>query len=251
MRTLHIFMTIIAAAVSATAQTGSIQGTVRDSQGTPIKGAVVSYHRLPTYVSTAPQPFSTSQQSSAGTLHLVPGEVPVDRAVTTDAVGSHKTSGLSAGTYTMCVNVPGQRYLDPCQWSTAPSVTVSDNQTSTLNVVIRTGVFVRIRINDPQHLLPTSEQHPLDFPRLTAGVFFGTGAFNAAQRSTVDSTGQDYLLAIPVKTPLTLWISSRYVTLSAGGMTSSPTSVTVAFQIDNGQDQQFTVNVIGSAPTSN
>lgn len=252
MRTFETVIAFIGSGVLATAQTGSIQGTVANGQGSPIKGAVVSYHRLATYVSAAPQPFAAGQQSSAGTPRLAPGEIPIDRAVTTDALGGHKSGLLVAGTYTLCVDVPGQPYLDPCRWSTAPSASVSENRISTLNVVIQKGVYVRIRVNDPQRLLPSSEKHPLDFPHLTAGVFFGTGAFQAAQRSAVDSGGQDYSLAVPMRTPLTLWIFSRDVALSGdSGVTFSGTGAKVAFQADNGQDKQFTIGVVGPATTAN
>ncbi len=232
-----ILIVAISTGSAAFGQTGGISGTIASASGFPIAGATVTYRRLVNFLANV----------GKGPPRLAPGEVHYGASAVTDAKGSHAAQGLPQGTYQVCVDVSGQPFLDPCKWSTPPSVQVKSGQTSVLTLSLRQGVFLQIRLNDPRSLLPTSVS-PADSPHIITGVIFGTGAFLAAQRASVDSGGQNYRMPIPSGTPLNLWLFSGHVSLAdSQGKTVPATGSKMAFQAVAGADQVFTVNITGPA----
>lgn len=218
---------------------GAVSGVISDMNGTPITGAQVYLIRVVIF----------NPPDSRGRATYVPGEGPFSVSATTNGSGSHAVAGLPAGNYMACVSVPGRPFLDPCKWSQSLGVRVDGAVTATLNAKLTLGVFLNVRINDPQHLLPTSEQTPLDFPHLIVGVKFDNEAFQAAQRVSSDSTGENYEMAIPAGVPMNLWLHSRYVTLSdAQGNALANLGAKIPFQAALGATQAFTVNVTGAVP---
>jgi hypothetical protein len=164
----------------------------------------------------------------------------------TDAKGGHSLQGLPPGTYIVCADTPAQPLLDPCKWEAGVAVQVNSGQTSVLNVPLQIGVFLQVRVNDPQHLLPASEKSPSDPPHLITGVFFGKGAFLAARRLASDAAGQTYQIAVPTASPLKLWLFSRHVALADDQGKPVPANGSqVPFQAAPGTNQVFAVTVTG------
>jgi hypothetical protein len=238
------FVIVVGMLSSAYAQSGGIQGTVTSlpaGGGSPASGAVISgahvyFRRVPVY---APAKVGTRPQ-------LAPGEVQFDISTSSDGNGKHKASGVPQGDYVACASVPGQPYLNPCQWSVSPVVHVQNGIVSDLDIKLERGVFLDVRVNDPQKLLPTSSNTLFDSPRLVVGVVFGNGAFLSVPLKSTDSAGRTYELAVPSGIPLRLWLFSQHVTLSdSRGKTLTSPSAAILFTAASGIDQTFTVNVTG------
>ena len=81
-------------------------------------------------------------------------------------------------------------------------------------LVLAKGVFLKVRINDSQGLLPRAKDGPMRAGELVVGVKFRNGAFLGAEHMTFDSAGRDYQTTVPVGEPLRLWLFSLDVVLS-------------------------------------
>jgi hypothetical protein len=244
--TLRILPSLLPLAMAslAVAQTGAVSGSVTSSaDGSPVQGATVTYRRLVNYL--------PNTGINATNPQLAPGEAYFTASSQTGAQGEHSASGLPSGNYQVCIGTPDAPFLDPCQWATAPHVYVGAGQAAALDIVAVLGVYLAVTINDPQGLLPTSESGPLDFPHLTVGVYFGSGAFLAAQRTSVGAGTQTYSMAIPTGVPLNLWLFSRYVYLAnAGGNSFSTSGAQIPFTAVAGATSSFVINVTGAVPAT-
>jgi hypothetical protein len=216
--------------------TGALQGSVKDTQGQVVAAAQVRYQRV-------------VQTVRAGKQTLpAPGEALVNDVVTADGNGAFSASNLPPGQYMLCASVPGAPYLDPCIWHRPVAVTVSAATTSAPNLTLEKGVFLKVRINDPQRLLPQALDGPLTPRKLIVGVLYANGAYQGAVNAGVDSAGRNYQLAIPAATPLKLWLLSRDVVLTdANGASVTASGAQTTFQAAAGQDQSFTFTVAGPA----
>jgi hypothetical protein len=220
----------------AAAQTGAVSGVIVDQAGTAIVGATVRYSRLPLFL----------PPKSGSPARLAPGESYFSASITTDALGRHSLQNVPAGAYLVCVDAPDLPILDPCKWDTPPLLEVTGNRTTNLDFTVWRGVFLRVRVNDPIRLLPSSESSPLAPAHLIVGVFFGTGASLAAQRVGADAGGQDYRMAIPAGVPLDLWVVSGFVSLAdQNGAALKSTGTRIPFEAVPGVDQTFTIAVTG------
>jgi hypothetical protein len=225
------------------ARTGTILGvvtsTIPNAAGDLVPGAVVSsakvyYRRLPAYV------------RKARSVQLASGEVQFESSTTTDAGGNYAATGLPPGNYIVCATLTGQPLLDPCQWAASPKVRVEGGVVSRLNIQVRQGVFLNVRLNDPQSLLSASSVAALSAPRLILGVMFGNGAFLPARKVGTDAAGQNYQIAVPTATDLQLWLHSRFVSLTDVQGKSLPVAgAAIPFKAVLSIDQSFTINVAG------
>lgn len=212
--------------------TGSIQGSVRGDDGTPLTGVQIQYRRL-----------TESVYPGHNQVLPAPGEAVADSSVTSDSSGNFTAPNLLVGSYLLCAEAASLPYLNPCKWSAPLQLTVAANATAVQPLVLRKGVFLKVRVNDPLSLLPSTPDSPLGGGPLVIGVMFGTGAFLGAANTQIDSTGRDYQMAIPAGVPLKLWVASSRVTLVDGTGTpviSTGGAATVPFQAAAGVDQLFT-----------
>ena len=70
--------------------------------------------------------------SSALVIANRSGLPPLAKNTRSGGAGEFQIQGLAAGTYSLCVQVAGDRYLDPCQWNGSPvTVTVTAGQAAT------------------------------------------------------------------------------------------------------------------------
>ncbi|MBI1898203.1 MAG: carboxypeptidase regulatory-like domain-containing protein [Acidobacteria bacterium] len=228
---------LLTACALAQARFGAMQGSVTAEDGAPMAGAVVSYSRI------------TRLVGPAARARPAPGEAIVRSRISSDTNGAFAVSNLPAGEYVLCAEVPGARFLDPCKWSSSPKLTVVAGAVHRPAVVLKKGVFLKIRVNDPGGLLPPVKNDPSRAPNLIIGVVFGNGAFLAAEITRADQSGRDHQMSIPAGVPLKLWVFSRHVTLTdSKGLPVDNSGGRVPFQALTGQDQVFTLNVSGRDP---
>jgi hypothetical protein len=220
------------ALAQAPGATGSLQGSVTDPQGLPIAGAVVRYQSIPPSVAAGTRPTPA------------PWETFASGTVATDANGRFTVPGLPSAPHLLCASVPSAPYLDPCIWGQAVRTTVSAGVTTSQNLVLVKGVYLNVRVNDPMHVLPQEADGPWTPRKLLVGVAYGTGAYQAARNTAVDSAGRDYKLIIPAGQPFQLWLYSTDLALTdaSGAAVTSPAGG-VAFQASSGQDRSFTFTV--------
>jgi len=146
LRTLILIITSNLALMAQTG-TGGIQGTVTDaSNNKPIAGAFV--------------------------IAIRSGLPPLSQTAQTGAGGSYQLLGLPAGGYSLCVQVLGDGYLDPCQFGgPGPQITLAAGQQSAGNVTkLKPASLLKIRVNDSGGLLTQKTKDSHD-PDLLIGVF--------------------------------------------------------------------------------
>ena len=216
--------------------TGSLQGSVTEPQGLPLAGAVVRYQSV--------LPPVTARIGSA----LSPVANVVSGSVITDANGRFAVAALPAAWQMLCASVPSAPYLDPCIWGQPAGVTVSAGATANQTLVLTEGVYLNVRVNDPMGLLPQVVDGPWTPRKLLVGVVYGTGAYQGAQNTAVDSAGRNYRLIVPAGNPFSLWLYSTDVALAdASGAAVAAPAGGVPFQASPGQNQAFTFTVTGPA----
>jgi Carboxypeptidase regulatory-like domain len=217
------------AALTAQTGSGSIQGKVTDaSSNKPIAGAFV--------------------------IAIRSGLPPVSQIAQTGVDGSYQLQSLPAGAYSLCVQVLGDGYLDPCRFgSPAQPITLMAGQQSAGNVTkLKPASILKVRLNDASGLLAqlTKDGHA---PDLLIGVF-GSGAqrtFYPAHLAGRDKTGSDYQVAIPLDTPLNLSVASGTLTLADAAGSALPNSASQqGFQHSTGDPNppSFVFMVTGVKP---
>jgi hypothetical protein len=190
----------VSPALTAQTGTGSIQGAVTDaSNSKPVGGAFV--------------------------MAIRSGLPPLSQTTQTGADGSFQLQGLPADAFSLCVQVPGDGYLDPCQFGgLAYSVTFTASQQSTGNVMkLKPASILKVRLNDASSLLT---QHTKDGhePDLLIGVF-GPGpqrVFYPAHLVGRDKAGSEYHVAVPLDMALTLSVASNSLKLADATGTALP-----------------------------
>jgi hypothetical protein len=241
MRSVHILSSTVLLTACALAQApfGAIEGSVTAEDGAPLAGAVVSYARI------------TRLVGPAARARPAPGEAVVRSSISSDTNGAFAVSNLPAGEYVLCAEVPSGPYLNPCKWSSSPKVTIGAGALHRPALVLKRGVFLKVRVNDPRGLLPPVTNDASRAPNLIIGVVFGSGAFLAAAITGADQSGRDYQMSIPAGVPLKLWVFSRHVTLTDSmALPVDNSGGRIPFQAVAGQDQVFTLNVSGRDPQS-
>src|SRR5581483_2362320 len=146
----------------STPATGAVQGSVTDGTGKkPVFGALVTVTRS--------------------------GLPPFRQTVSTGGDGGFQVSGLAAGTYSVCVQVPYSSYLDPCEWATTPpQFTINGAQkVNGLGISLITGSILRVRINDPSQFLKQKTSDGRN-PLLILGIWGGRGVFRPLRMAAKD-----------------------------------------------------------------
>ena len=225
----------------SSASAGTLKVNVTDPQSRPIGGAIIRYRRVPKTVMVA---------NTLANGHEVPapGEAAAYGEAAADANGSLIVTGLPAGRYALCAHVPSAAYLDPCVWRQPIAVAIPANVTAPRVVVLSLGVFLKVRVNDPGGLLPQVVDGLWTPRKLTVGVVYARGAYQAARNESVDAAGHDYQLIIPVGVPFTLRLFSHDVALTdLSGAALDMSGSKIAFQATPGQNQAFAFRVSGAA----
>jgi len=174
---------------------GSISGIVTGSDGSAINGATVGLWLLPPH----PRDKFLKTQQLATSL----------------SDGSFSFNGLIEGDYRICVHSAGTAWLNPCEWGPqSPPVTISKLQTSVKNpIILKLGVFVSIRVEDPSQLLDRHETKTAG-AHLLIGVTNDANAFVPARVLSRDLGGRGQQILIPYDTVKTLSVYSSLFRLS-------------------------------------
>ncbi len=192
--TFAIFGAAVCLAQQAFSAGRAIEGTLTGDDGTVLAGGSVFLQRE--------QPYPpTSRATRWSTM--------------SDAKGVFRFDNLADGRYSLCGDLPGSVWLNPCQWGKrpAPFSVPARNQITKAALVMVKGATVPIRIDDPGQLLPLHEGK-------TAGahLLIGTGTdsivFVPATRTSQDANGRSFEALIPVGVPTKLVVSSGFFQLS-------------------------------------
>jgi hypothetical protein len=187
---------------------------------------------------------ATNSKPVAGALVLAirNGLPPLSKSATTSAAGAFDFTGLTAGTYRICVQTTSG-FLDPCYWQVqGPTVTITSGQSSTGNTIkLTAGSVLAVRLNDPLGVLSgTTTTAP---PPVALTVTNTLGFPVPLTMTSKDATGSNHQVTIPFDAAISLQVSSSTLNLKqadgtavagAGatvGVTHSSTSSVAAPQV--------------------
>lgn len=229
-------LTLVLPAVGQTS--GTITGAVVSEDGILPAGLAVVLHKIPEYIDVSKTGMSQPR--------VVLSSIRPAQVLGVSSTGSFSAAGVPTGHYKLCA-APPDGSLDTCLWSGPVDVVLAPGSSSAGgNLRLRRGAVVRIRLNDPQSLLPTVQTAYVE-KGVVAGVMTATGAFRPARLRSRDAGGTDLVMTVPFDTPLRLWISPRQVSVRApngttlrnsGSFTTfqaSALSGTVEFQFEVGK----------------
>jgi len=235
MKFILIFSLAIPSAIGQIA-TASIQGTALDAKsGKPIPAALVIASR------TGAPAFSKNTRSGGD--------------------GAFQIQGLATGTYSLCVQVPGDQYLDPCLWDANPStVNLATIQNVTgISLKVTAASVLNVQIQDKQNLL-TQSTKDARHPDLSIGVWGPRGLFYPAHRANGPAAAPpffgspatySYRLAVPRDITLQFHITSHDLKLGDAGGAALPANASQqAFQHATGDanPKSFAFTVLGLLP---
>lgn len=236
MKSIPIILLTCSVAVGQTV-TASIAGTVVDSKTSkPVPAALVIANRA--------------------------GAPPLARNTKTGGDGTFLIQRLAAGNYLLCVQVAGDRYLNPCQWNGAPAaVTIAAAQAATgIKIALIPASVLNIQVNDAQKVLSQLTKDGRH-PDLTLGVWGPKGMYYPARAAGSGPTATagpqasantySYRLAVPRDTALNFYIASHDLKLGdANGVALPSNASQQAFQHTTGDNnpKSFTFSVMGFLP---
>ena len=151
---------------------GAIQGRVVDDKARPLAGF---------YIVATPQ-------GPGGGLTLT---------ATTDANGAFVVSKAKPAVYTLCAQLAGSVYLDPCRWGKTPQVTVVAGQVAAAGTLaLAQGSILRVRVSDPTRKYMNAAT--AGAPGLMIGVMAPTSLFHALRLVSNTDTEKTFETAIPI-----------------------------------------------------
>jgi hypothetical protein len=210
---------------------GVITGSLRGDDGTAISGAYVGLHLLRPYP---------------------PGRLrATEWFATSGAGGSFRFDVPYFGQYRLCAQVPNSTWLNPCEWGLQPPVTsLSSAQKSvSLTMVVKRGVAIPIRVDDPGQLLKLHEGKTAG-AHLLMGVPSDSFVFHPATMVSTDANGRNLQVVIPFDAPIKLVVSSAFFRLAdaAGQPLARPGSTAIPVTAPSGrQPPVLRLVVTGSA----
>lgn len=193
---LSVFLLVSPAQLAPVATGSVIDGILSGDDGTPILGGSILLKR---------------RLSSSGR------ERKLELRTVSAASGAFRFSGLPEGQYTLCAQVPSSTWMNSCEWSLTPSVvSILRGQPSvSITLVMRNGVAVPIRIEDPGQSLSRYEGSTAA-AHLLLGVSSDTFVFHPASLISQDAIGRNYQIVIPFDAAARLIVYSSFFQLSNG-----------------------------------
>jgi hypothetical protein len=233
-----LLLALLLAVPAAIGQTGSasITGTVLDAKTQkPIPAALVMA------VSSGTPPFAKNTKSGGD--------------------GAFQIQGLAAGKYSLCVQAPGDGYLDPCQWNGTPTtVTLGSGQAASgVSLRLIAASVLSVQVQDAQKALSQKTKDGRR-PELTLGVWGPKGLYYPARASGGPATAASlqgggssysYQVAVPRDTALKFYIASRDLKLGDAAGAALPANASQqAFQHATGDTnpKSFAFTVLGLLP---
>jgi hypothetical protein len=184
---------------------GVVSGNISGDDGSAVEGAYVTLHLWH-------KPSQSVRQRFESQWGLYSG-----------SGGSFRFTGLPSGMYRLCAQAPGTEWLDPCEWGLPiPSVALTNaGRSRILTVVLKKGVEVPIRIDDPRQLLPQHEGRTTG-AHLLVGVSTPASTFRPAVLTSREGTGRNLKVVIPYDRPVHVAISSSFFKLADSNGTQFP-----------------------------
>jgi hypothetical protein len=142
------------------------------------------------------------------------------RRVLTDANGAFTFSKLPASKYGLCAQVAASEpapasspYVDTCVWGSgqSPITVAAGQQVGGIVFTAPKGTWLQVRVVDPEHVLPQAaagKGPALLEPELQVMLKGPDGLYRHARFLSSDSSGRNYRMAIPLKTPVGLEVAS-------------------------------------------
>ena len=206
--------------------TASVAGLVTDESARPVPGAFVTLVRT--------------------------GLPPASGHAASNATGAFLISGLAAGTYSVCAQVPSGGFLDDCIWSESPptlEVKAGLSITGT-QVRLKRGATIQVRVNDPGKFLEPSATKAAPGALLLA-VRTTRGLWQPVARVSKDATGANHQVTIPFDTTLPLTVFGPKVSFTdAAGKPVAAGGAEVSLRQASGAavSAPITFNVAGLKP---
>lgn len=208
---------------------GRIQGTVVDPDGRAIRRAFVTATAV--------------RQVGA------PGGAVVRRTDATAVDGAFSINGLPNGNYSLCVQVPGGEFLDPCRWGQPVAASVGSTQAAPLRIAMQRGRTLEFQVEDPQRFLD-APQGRAPGNHLLLGVWDSKGIFHAAHPTARASGGRTHAVTVPVDTSLRPVASSRAFRIGdAAGLEINRSSPGAELRLPpTGRLEPIRLRVLGARP---
>ncbi len=189
------------------------------------------------------------------------GPPPFTRNTKSGGDGAFQIQGLTAGNYSLCVQVEGDQYLNNCQWegNPTPVALTSTQAVSGILLKITAASILTIQVQDPLKVLsqPTKDGRR---PDLSVGVqgpkglyypAHPTGSPAAAGSLPGGTASYTYRLAVPRDTALNLRVASHDLKLGDDAGVALPANASQpAFQHATGDPnpKSFAFTVLGVLP---
>jgi len=201
MRNAIPIICILLAAPAASPQTptpaaGTVRGTVQDELRRPLSNATVWLQIRRANEKDRPRPFHQWTRTGPG--------------------GQFQFSGVPAGRFILCAQLPGTDLLDSCQWDLQPpSVVVSGSATVNVPpITLQKGYPLRVRIDDPRGDLSVQELRAQG-ASVRLGLWTPAGLFVPLALRYKEPRGEEHEAVVPYRTPLRL-LASPGATICAG-----------------------------------
>ena len=230
MKTAGVMVAAMWWAVAGYGQTGTgrISGVVQTSAGKPLGQARVLVSLM-------------YAKGDTGFKPLLTGAV-------TAADGTFTVTGLGAGKYSVCPEMPSDaKLLPPCNWGAPPTVTLTAGQTVTMAAVqLKAGEDLYLKVLDPGGTRAGNEGKVPGLSLFTA-VGSPTGMTIPIPRTGTSAAGFDHHLWVPGDTDLKLMVHGGGFTLKdEKGTAVDGKGIVQTIRIPTGKGQeQHTVTVTG------
>ena len=227
MRSSTVICVFAVTGILLPARPATISGKVTDVASHPVGSAVVTISEEP------------SSPSKRAAMHGASTQTAAD--------GTFSFDNLEAGTYLLCAQVPGGTLLNPCQWTTTrPHVVLaSATGTSSINLTMRPGYRLPIRVDDPQGLL-NAHEGKTPGAHLLIGIDGGYH-FETATIDSADAAGRNVSLLVPFDVHVGVAIQSRFFKMQdqAGNAIKSATPLPVSVS-SAAPSSRITIKVVGN-----
>jgi hypothetical protein len=189
---------------------------------------------------------------------------PLSKSTRSGGDGAFRIDSLPAGKYSLCVQVPGDGWLDPCQWNGTPSgILLASAQAATgVSLRLTAASVLTVQVKDSQNLLKQKTRQGGQ-PDLTIGVWGPRGLYYPARASggpgiegnplpgSKPEMIHTYRLAVPRDTPLKLHVSSRDLKLGDGAraaLAGNASQQTFQHATGDANPKSFVFTVLGLLP---
>jgi hypothetical protein len=168
------------------------------SQSVTITGSVAAERKGLADAQVTLAPISAANGSDAA---------PVPVLATADKHGALSIPGVQPGQYKVCVSVPNDEVLDPCEWGPPVMLTVDAGKMATLDIILTRGITVGFLLDDSKGVVDTPFQHNSGTV-CRIGVYSRDGNFHPARYVSSQGKQHSYELILPLNTDLKLWIEA-------------------------------------------